>query len=57
MAISFDLESEILKEHSKRQTMKIVLWVGGDETRFAQLMQQFLFGEPRIHSVHHGLSR
>jgi hypothetical protein len=48
MAISFDLESEILKEHSKRQTMKIVSWINGDETRFAQLMQQFLFGEPLI---------
>ncbi|HAP35637.1 MAG TPA: hypothetical protein DCQ28_06720 [Bacteroidetes bacterium] len=48
MAISFDLESEILKEHSKRQTVKIVSWINGDETRFAQLMQQFLCGEPRI---------
>ncbi len=41
MAIPFDLEKEILKEHSKRQTMKITRWVGGDEKRFSQLMHLF----------------
>ncbi len=43
-----NLELEILKEHSKRQTMIIAKWIGGDETRFAQLMQLFLYGESLI---------
>ncbi len=43
-----NLESEILKEHSKRQTVKIAQWIGSDQKRFAQLMQLFLEGEYRI---------
>ena len=43
-----DLQSEILKEHSKRQAVKIARWIGNDKKRFAQLMQLFLEGEYRI---------
>ncbi len=42
------LESAILKEHSKRNTMRIARWVGSDRRRFAQLMRCFLKGEYRI---------
>lgn len=48
MPIPFDLEKEILKEHSKRQTMKIARWIGSDEKRFSQLMQLFLHGNSTI---------
>jgi hypothetical protein len=40
-----DLESEILKEHSKRQTVRIAQWIGDDPKRFKQLMELFLHGE------------
>jgi hypothetical protein len=40
-----DLEAEILKEHSKRQAVKIGKWVGKDQRRFRQLMELFLRGE------------
>jgi len=43
-----DLESEILKEHSKRQVMKIAKWIGSDRIRFKQLMELFLNGEPVV---------
>ena len=43
-----NLESEILKEHSKRQSVKIARWVGDDKKRFALLMQLFLNGEYRV---------
>ncbi len=43
-----NLESEILKEHSKKQTEKIARWIGSDKNRFAQLMQLFLEGEFRV---------
>lgn len=43
-----DLEAEILREHSKRQTTKIARWVGGDKLRFRQLMDLFLHGEYRV---------
>lgn len=43
-----NLESEILKEHSKRQTLKIARWVGSDRKRFAELMELFLRGEHRV---------
>ena len=32
----------LLAEHSKRQTMKIVNYIGGDGARFAELMSHFL---------------
>jgi hypothetical protein len=37
-----NLRDEILAEHSKRQTAKVVDWVGDDPERFAELMKQFL---------------
>jgi len=43
-----NLESEILKEHSKKQTVKIARWVGKDKSRFTELMELFLHGECRI---------
>jgi hypothetical protein len=43
-----NLETEILKEHSKRQVLKIVGWVGSDRKRIKQLMEFFLNGEPVI---------
>lgn len=41
----FDLRTEILKEHSKRQSVKIASWVGGSKSRFAKLMKLFLTDE------------
>jgi hypothetical protein len=46
--VLFDLEYEILKEHSKRQIAKIGKWIGNDRSRFSQLMELFLHGEYRI---------
>ena len=43
-----DIESEILKEHSRRQADRIVSWIGGDPGRFRRLMDLFLRGEYRI---------
>lgn len=40
-----NLKEAILKEHSKRQTIKIVRWVGEDKKRFNELMNLFLTGE------------
>ena len=40
-----NLESEILKEHSKRQVKKIARWIGHDKKRFKQLMELFLHGD------------
>ena len=37
-----DLRQTLLAEHSKRQTAKVVGYVGSDEARFAQLMKLFL---------------
>jgi hypothetical protein len=43
-----DLRSEILKEHSKAQSLKIAKWIGGDAKRFKQLMDLFLHDEYRV---------
>lgn len=43
-----DLEFEILKEHSKRQSVKVARWIGDDPKRFAELMKLFLNAEERI---------
>lgn len=43
-----DIEFEILKEHSKRQSVKIARWIGNDKERFEQLMKLFLSGEYRM---------
>lgn len=45
---SMNLEREILKEHSKHQTVKIANWIGDNETRFADLMKLFLTAEYQI---------
>ncbi|MEO8167170.1 MAG: hypothetical protein ABI623_02925 [bacterium] len=43
-----NLESEILKEHSRSNTIRIAKWIGPDKKRFAQLMKLFLKGEYRV---------
>jgi hypothetical protein len=43
-----NLEEEILREHSKRQTVRIAKWIGRDKRRFKELMNLFLKGEYRI---------
>ena len=43
-----NLRDEILAEHSKRQTARIVDWVGSDPGRFAELMQLFLGDTYRV---------
>ena len=42
-----DLEAEILKEHSKRQAVRIASWIGTGKKRFRMLMDLFLKGEYR----------
>ncbi|MFZ1702656.1 MAG: hypothetical protein WBO10_13515 [Pyrinomonadaceae bacterium] len=37
-----DIRAELLAEHSKSQTMKIVRYIDGDPDRFAELMGHFL---------------
>ena len=43
-----NLEAEILREHSQRQTVRIADWVGSDKQRFRKLMEIFLKGEYRV---------
>jgi hypothetical protein len=43
-----DLHKEILKEHSKTQTDKIVKYVGNNPDRFAELMKLFMGNEYRV---------
>lgn len=43
-----NLESEILREHSKHQCVRIARWIGTDTKRFRELMDLFLKGEYRI---------
>ncbi len=43
-----NLEAEILKEHSKRNTVRLAAWVGADKKRFKELMDLFLKGEYRV---------
>lgn len=40
-----NLETELLREHSRRQADIIVAWVGGDRRRLKDLMRVFLTGE------------
>ncbi len=42
-----DLETEILREHSKRQSVRIAKWVGNNKGRFRELLNLFLKGEYR----------
>lgn len=43
-----NLREEILKEHSKRQTDKIIRYVGTDAKKFDELVTLFLRGEYRV---------
>ena len=43
-----DLKAEILAEHSKAQSSKIVAWVSNDKKRFDELLQLFLNDEYRV---------
>ena len=43
-----NLRDEILAEHSKRQTARIVDWIGDDPERFKELMRLFLGDVYRI---------
>src|SRR6478736_5201121 len=43
-----NLRDEILAEHSKRQTAKIVAWVGSNPKRFRELMKLFLGDSYRV---------
>jgi hypothetical protein len=43
-----DIETELLKEHSRRQADRIVSWIGSDAKRFRTLMDLFLRGEYRV---------
>ncbi|MEO1628084.1 MAG: hypothetical protein AAFV25_23245 [Bacteroidota bacterium] len=43
-----DLRQAILTEHSKQQTLRIVNYIGRDQSRFDQLMHLFLTDEARI---------
>jgi hypothetical protein len=43
-----NIREEILKEHSKKQCLKIVDWVGDDKKRFAELIYLMLNDEYRV---------
>lgn len=43
-----DLRSEILKEHSRKQSLKIAAWIGSSAQRFKELLQLFLHDEYRV---------
>lgn len=43
-----DIKAELLREHSKPQAMKIVNYIGSDQSRFDELMELFLKGEYRV---------
>jgi hypothetical protein len=43
-----DIRQALVAEHSKRQTMDIVEYVGDDARRFAELMEIFFAGEYRL---------
>lgn len=43
-----DLREEALKEHSKKQTMKMAAWIGINEDRFRQLLYLFLHDKYRV---------
>ncbi|MGE0883816.1 MAG: hypothetical protein AB7P14_09750 [Blastocatellales bacterium] len=43
-----DVRQALMAEHSKRQTMAIVEFIGDDPKRFAELMKLFFAGEYRL---------
>jgi hypothetical protein len=48
MLPSMNLRTEILKEHSKHNTIRLANWVGVNTKRFKELMELFLNGEYRV---------
>lgn len=46
--MSTDIHRLLKEEHSKRQTDRIVAYIGNDKTRFAVLIELFFKGEYRI---------
>jgi len=42
------LKEQILAEHSKAQTMRVVRWVGHDAERLASLMEIFMGNDYRL---------
>jgi hypothetical protein len=44
----YNLKEEILKEHSKKQTLKIAKWVGNNKKRLDELLNLFLFDQYRV---------
>lgn len=43
-----NLREEILKEHSRRQALKIAGWIGNDKKRFSRLIDIFLHDEYHV---------
>jgi hypothetical protein len=43
-----NLREEILKEHSKAQSNKIVSWIGNSQKKFDELFNLFLNDEYRV---------
>ncbi len=43
-----DFRNEILKEHSKKQNLKVAHAVGADEIKFAEIMKLFFANEYRV---------
>jgi hypothetical protein len=43
-----ELRDEILKEHSRKQALKIAGWIGNDRKRFSRLLFLFLNDEYRV---------
>jgi len=43
-----DIREEVLREHSKKQVLKIAAWIGNDEDRFRQFLFIFLNDEYRV---------
>src|SRR5687767_13502992 len=43
-----DIQHELLKEHSKKQTTKVVKYIGDDPKRFNILVKTFLAGPYRV---------
>lgn len=46
-----DIKKVILKEHSKKQTTRVVSYIGKDPTRFKELVTLFLEGPYRLKTL------
>lgn len=46
--MSLNIRQLLQEEHSKKQTSRIVRYIGADKTRFAVLIELFFKGEYRI---------